>query len=72
MLVVAVAFTPLSRSVPPVLEQDVPDVNDVALPQASLPGCAIETKGNNKKINDLFIIRRMVRVFMEMGINGFN
>jgi hypothetical protein len=69
---VAVAFTPISLRVPAVLEQDVPDVNDVALPHASLPGCAIEKKGNNKKINDLFIMLRQVRVFMEMGINGSN
>ncbi len=72
MLVVAVAFTPLSLSVPAVLEQDVPEINVTAFPHASFPGCAIERKGNNKKINDLFITLRQVRVFMEMGINRFN
>jgi hypothetical protein len=72
MPAVVVAFVPLSLRVPAVFEQDVPETNVTALPHASLPGCAIETKGNNKKIIDLFIILRMVRVFMEIGINGFN
>jgi hypothetical protein len=67
---VAVALTPLSRRVPEVFEHDVPEVNVVALPQASLPGCAAEMKGNNKKINDLFIILSMVRVFIEWALTN--
>jgi hypothetical protein len=69
---VAVAFTPLSRRVPAVFEQEVPEVNVTALPHASLPGCAIEKKGNNKKINDPVIIRRMGWLFTEHVIGGFN
>ena len=37
---VAVAFTPLNRSVPPVFMQDVPEFNTTAFEHASLPGCA--------------------------------
>jgi hypothetical protein len=72
MPAVAVAFTPPSLRVPAVFEQDVPDVNVVALPHASLPGCADDRKGNSKKINTLFAILTLVLIFTDRAIDGFN
>jgi hypothetical protein len=72
MPAVAVEFTPLSLRVPAVFEHEVPGVNVTAFPHASLPGCADEMKGNNKKINSLFVIPRLIFVFTDRIIGGFN
>jgi hypothetical protein len=72
MPAVAVALTPASLSVPAVFEHDVPDINVTGLPHGSFAGWANEAKGNNKKINTLFVIFRMVRDMTKRVITGFS
>jgi hypothetical protein len=70
---VAVEAPPAFLSVPAVFVHEVPEVNVVALPHASLPGCADEIKGNTKKmINPFVILNEVVRVFTGKVIYGFN
>jgi hypothetical protein len=66
---VAVAFAPPSLSVPAVLTQDVPEDNAAALEQASLAGCANETKERKKlkKTNNTIPCKEMVCKFLFIG-----
>ena len=71
ILAVAVALTPLSLSVPPVLTHDMPGVNMTALPQASLAGCANEAteKIKLKRTNNTILCKENRSKFFFIGKN---